>query len=67
MKKNNLTIEMKRYCMKRSTVFTYFCHFRNFIVSYISNCMVVMYQSTFFFSFFFTGTAEHTPAHTHRE
>ncbi len=46
--------------MERSTIFTYFCHFRNFIVSYISNCMVVMYQSTFFF----TGTAEHTHTHT---
>lgn len=31
MKKNNITIEMKRYCMKK-TIFTYFCHFRNFIV-----------------------------------
>lgn len=35
-------------------------------VSYISNCMVVMYQSTFFFFFFFTSTSEHTSAHTWR-
>lgn len=39
---------MKLYLMKRSTIFTYFCQFRNFIVSYTSNYMVVMYQSTFF-------------------
>lgn len=58
-KKKNLTIEMKEYCMEISTIFTYFCHFRYFIVSYIFNCMVVMYQSTFFI----TGTAENRITH----
>lgn len=44
---------MKQYCMERSTIFTFFVILETLLsVSYISNCMVVMYQSTFFFFFY---------------
>lgn len=54
---------MKQYCMERSTNFTFFCHFRNFIVSQLHFKLYGSHVSIYLF-FFFTSTSEHTSAHT---
>lgn len=67
--KKMLLIEMKRYCMERSTIFTFFCHFRNFIVSqlhfklYGSDVSIYLF---FFFLLVHQNTHLHTQAHTWR-
>lgn len=50
-----ILLKMKPY-EKEVQFLLIFVILENFIVSYISNCMVVMYQSTFFFFYWYSRT-----------